>query len=67
MHSEGSSSLSPIKSNQKAVKSASTESSDCDLDVSECLCLDVQLCENVCSGYGVSVDWIRLWVRDIKS
>ena len=47
MHSEGSSSLSPIKSNQKAVKSASTESSDCDLDVSECLCLDVQLRENV--------------------
>ena len=47
MHSDGSSSWSPIKLNRKAVKPASAESSDYDLDVSECLCLDVQLRENV--------------------
>ena len=48
MHSDGSSSWSPIKLNRKAVKSASAESSDCDLDVSaECLYRDVQLRGNV--------------------
>ena len=46
-HSDGSSSWSPIKLNRKAVKPASAASSDCDLDVSECLCLNVQLRENV--------------------
>ena len=41
-----------VVSYQLAVKPASAESSDCDLDVSECLCLDVQLCQNVDPAFG---------------
>ena len=37
------------------MKPASAESSDCDLDVSECLCLSVQLRENV-PGHGIEIE-----------
>ncbi|MCG8626457.1 MAG: hypothetical protein MJE68_31215 [Proteobacteria bacterium] len=60
-HSDGLSSWSPIKLNQKAVKPASAESSDCDLDVSECLCLDVQLHENV-PGVEIETHDESFWV-----
>ena len=61
-HSDGSSSWSPIKLNQKAMKPASAESSDCNLDVSECLCLDVQLRENYVPVVEIETHDESFWV-----
>ena len=46
-HSDGTKSWSPVNFSKREVKSASAASSDCDLDVDECSCINYERREDV--------------------